>query len=454
MPYMIYNDKMIITDDKYLIATPTSIFNYTLIRNLQLDNTLSATDSSMLSITSKNGQVITIGNLPNHIGFDTSGWIAMLCDEDKTNTSDPNITGDYLYESDCTINNTDKTLTFPITYDLTDWEVNDNLVLYNPFLNYQFVGDQTSDPLISVSGAPAWRVAASVGGPIWKHSNGTYYRLFSGYNSYSIGYATSSDMITWTMGNGDNPIVTPASSGLTNCTYLVACGNIIKLSLGNYCIPVGCARSDTTPTQRMAIMYFNEDASNISFSDYITFSGINTYGIGEGSVLKIGSYYHMLCRTTETLAVERKIIATKSLDLEGPYTTYQTVVDPSNYSNNNGVAWSNNVDAPMIGQFYNNIFGLFAGFSRWSPSGNKGNREYCLLDFDPDTEIWSINQVGPIIWNPLYFQDIFGNYNWAGDHMGAEPTMFVEKGDVYFVCSMRGGIYQTALMKLNITNYI
>jgi hypothetical protein len=447
---------MIITDNKYLIATPFLSFNYTLIRNLQLDNTLSASDSSMLSITSKNEQIITIDNLPDHIGFDSSGWIAMLCDANKTSTpSDPTATGDYSYKSDCDIIRNNKTLTFPIAYDLTDWEVNDNLVLYNPFLNYHFVGDQTSDPLISVSGAPAWRVAASVGGPIWKHSNGTYYRLFSGYNSYSIGYATSPDMISWTMGNDDNPIVTPASSGLTNCTYLVACGNIIKISNGNYCIPVGCARSDTTPTQKMAIMYFNEDASNISFSDYISFSGTDIYGIGEGSILKIGSYYHILCRTTEALAVQRKIVAAKSLDLEGPYTTYQTVVDPSNnYANNDGVAWSNNVDAPLIGQFHNNIFGLFAGFSRWSPSGNKGNREYCLLDFDPSTEIWSINQIGPVIWNPLYFQDIYGNYDWAGDHMGAEPAMFIEKNDIYFVCSMRGIVYQTALIKLNIINYI
>ena len=420
-----------------------------LVRNKELDKTLSLASSSKLAITTKDGQVLTIDNLPDYSYFDQVGWVAMLCDADKTNTSDPDVSGDYLFKNFCTVDRAAKTLTFAAGVDLSAWEVADNLVLYHALLNYSFVGNQISNPLFSITGAPAWRSLQSGVGPMFRHSDGRFIWLFIGFQASPttgrIGYAYSYDMITWIVGNGDAPIFLPTS--LPDCYTINLTGNCypVEGSPGNYwCLVFYSQVSDAHCVHR--ILYFNENFTSFSYSPVLMTD--RELGFAGGAVFKQGSYYHLIyCLLTVAGVPYRSINAAKSLNLEGPYIDYQTDIVVG-YGSNDGVPWSYCVDAPGVFDDGVNIFGVFGAQSQWAGSGTKGNRQYCLLDFDKIRNVWSVNKNGLIFINPLYYQDLNGTYDWAGDHCGGYPSFFMEGEDMYMTLTMKGGFYQATMIKL------
>ena len=410
-------------NNNYTQITPGINFKMCLVRNKELNNSLSLTDSTKLVISSKNGQVITVNNLPNYDMFDQPGWVAMLVDQNKTNTIDPTPTGDYLYKYFCTIDRTAKTLNFTSGGSLSSWKLGDTLILYNPFVNYEFVGNQLIGPLITASGAPAWRAGAgttttSVGGPMFRRSDGVYIWMINGFNgaAYHLGYAYSNNMTTWTMGNSDYWVFGPENISDTSSVYVS--GPAIPLNDGTgryYCLITQNIKS--TGHSALRILYFDENLTNFTYSAPI----IADYQLGyySGSIIQFNGYYHLLTLLVTSSVPDRAIVAAKSSNLEGPYTVYQNIVRGND--SNNGTAWSYAVDGPVAYDDGTKIFGFFGCTSQWSQSGTKGNREHCLLNFNKTTETWSINDSGPVIINPFYYQDISGTYNWAGDHVGANP---------------------------------
>lgn len=440
-------------DDEGSVHTGGIIFETSLVRNAELDNTLNTTLGSPLVITEKNSNVLTIPNIPDYDKLDVSGWAAMLCDEDKTSTSDPVASGDYLHKYFCTVDRSAKTLTFDIGDSLAAWEVGDSLVLYNPFINYTFVGDQTSAPIVSSAGAPAWRVGYSTtvsnACGMYRHSDGRFMVLFTGRSAVpktAVGYVYSTDMISWTIGNSDLPVLEPTA--IANCDHLMPCGPIHRLDDGTdrlYCLLSHPRNTDNHGILR--IMYFDEDLTTFTFSDPLLPETV-AYGNYGGSVLKIDDYYHLIYSTQEATLTDRTIRAAKSLTLEGPYNSYyQVIVTPD--STNDGVTWSNNLDAPVAFDDGVKIWGLFGGTSRWSPSGTKGNRQYNLMTYDKTDGEWTVDKRGPVIIDPFYYQDLDGTYTWAGDHSGGYPAVFVDGGKAYLGQAMKGTAYQFALMELN-----
>lgn len=423
-----------------------------LIRNKELDNTLSLTDSTKLTISAINGKVLTINNLPNYIYFNKSGWAAMLCDQDKTTTGfDPTPTGDYNYKNFCTINKDAKTLTFGATADLALWEVGDTLILYNPFLNYQFTGNQSNSPFLSVNGAPAWRSSQTGSGPMFRHSDGRFIWMFTGYQSAigRIGYVYTTDMVNWTVGNGDNYVFDATTAGIPNCDTVNLCGSAYPCNdgTGRYWCPFFYGRvSDGHGEHR--ILYFDEDLTTFTYSGVIMADREN--GFAGGTIMKIGAEYHFIYMLITTLGViYRSINAAKSVNLEGPYVDYQTdIVIGEGGGANDGVAWSHAVDAPAMFNDNVNIWGLFGATSQYSQSGNKGNREYCFLNFNQTTETWSVDTIGPAIINPFYYQNINNTYLWAGDHAGGYPSFFMEGNDIYMSITMKGVVYEGTVVKL------
>lgn len=409
--------------------------------------------NTKLAITNKTGQVLIITSLPDYSKFDTAGWVAMLCDEDKTNTTDPTPTGDYLYKEFCTIDRTAKTLTFAGGVNLTAWQVGDNLVLYNCFLNYTFVGNQTVGPLINISGAPAWRGYYTVGGGIFKNdSTGHYIWFFTGYTTATphigaIGYAWSTDMINWTVGNSDTPIFN--ASTLPDGYSVSTTGSIYHLNDGTgryYCL-IAYQKNANHSKNITVLLYFDPALTTFTFSASLLDETPDGGCVGS-SIVKINGYYHMSYSIQYAIDRNREQRVAKSLLLEGPYVDYQLVAVGT--GSNDGVQWSWSADGFSIFNDGLHIFGLFGGFSEWSLSGGKGNRFFCLVNYK--SGVWTVDKSGPVIINPLYYYDLNATYGWADDHTGGYPSIFVNGSDVYMSLTMHGrstGVYQMALIKLN-----
>lgn len=447
------SEPIVLTDSEgvHTPLAPSLHFQMCFVRNLQMDNTLSLSASTKLAISAKNSLVLTIDNLPDYAKFDESGWVAMLVDADKTSTSDPTFAGDYYHKFFCTIERSAKTLTFAAGTDLTAWEVTDNLALYNPFINFDFVGSQSSAPLISVSGAPAWRSMATGTGPMFRHSDGRFINMFIGFQASPttgrIGYAHSTDMATWTIGNTDNYVYAPTS--LPECSSINLTGPCYPCNDGTgryWCLIFYGRTSDGHGVHR--ILYFDEDLTTFTYSG--TLMTDRELGFAGGSIVKVGDYYHLIYMLIASAGVPyRSINAAKSSSLEGPYTDYQTNI-VRGYGSNDGVAWSYTTDAPTCWDDGVKVRGIFGAQAQWSQSGNKGNRLYCLLDFDPETEVWSVNFQGPALINPMYYQDLNGTYTWAGDHCGGYPAIFIDRisNETYACFTMKGSLYQVTTIKL------
>jgi len=431
---------------------PVIDFKMCFVRNQQLNNSMSLEDSTKLIISNKVGQVITVNNLPDYDQFDESGWVAMLTNATGTEgVAD----GDYSYKNFTTINRTAKTLTFAAGMDLSAWAVGYILVLYNPFLNYDFVGNQTYNPFISITGAPAWRnggttTTASVSGPMFRHSDGRYIWMFNGYNGtiYRLGYAYSDNMTTWTMGNSDQPIYNYTTEiPDTTRAYIIGHATPLNDGTGRYYSLLYQAQTSTS-YNLMRIFYFDENFTAFTYSEPLM--EYRESGFVPGSILQIGDKYHLIYMLVASAGVPyRTIIVAKSTSLEGPYTDYQNIT--RGIDANNGTAWSNNIDAPSIYNDGTKISGLFGATPKWSQSGTKGNREFVLLDFNETTEVWSINEKGPVFINPIYFQDLgLGStyYLWAGDHLGGPQNLFIDGNNTYLAGSMKGSKYQVSLIKL------
>jgi uncharacterized protein (TIGR02145 family) len=431
------------------IAVRMITFKVCLVRNKELDNSLSIAGSTLLTISNKVGQVLTVNNLPDYDEFDTLGWAALLSDPGKmSGGGDPTTAGDYLYRNYCTINRATKELTFPPAYALTQWTVGDNLVLFNPFLNYQFVGNQIASPLISVVGAPAWRSTYSVGGGMFKRADGTYIWMITGYapdgTTGSIGYAESADGVTWVMGNADAPIFTADMVIDDSFNSITTSGSVFPLNdgTGRYACPFLGARGGITITK---LLYFDENFTTFTYSASLL-DETTAGGCSGGSIIKIGNFYHILYTARLALAADYELRAAKSLNIEGPYVDYQMILKGS--GSNDGVAWSNHTDAFTGFKYQDSIFGFFGATSRYARSGTRGNREYCLMQYNTVTELWEISTKGPVFLNPMYFWYFDGSYPWCWDHGGGYTSFFVDdNGDIFISSAFMGGVYQATLCK-------
>lgn len=436
-----YND-----ETKALISNDTEcgiIFDTCLVRNAEMDNTISNDIATPLTISAKNGQVLTINDLPNYNRFDEPGWVVVEVETFSDRQS-------------CIIDRTLKTLTFAASVNLSAWLVGFKIVLYNPFINYKFVGDQTINPIVSTVGAPSWRAGVgtngSFNGPMFRHSDGRFICLFLGYEDDGgtrgrLGYVYSNNMTTWTIGNSDNYVLN--YTDIPDCASIQIGGSATEYAPGQYWSVI-CYGRISDGHGEVRILYYDEDLTTFTYSDPIVADlGLGYVGC---SIIPIGSYYHLILNYLHPFGVAHRVLqAFKSASLEGPYIKYQDIVT-SVKTTNPDVPWADHVDP---GVFFNDgikIFGLFGAYPYTMASGIYANRVYSLLDFDTVTETWSVNQKGIGIMCPQdysYIPEYSGLYNWCDDHCGGHPSIFIDGQDAYMTLTMKGSQYQMALIKLN-----
>jgi hypothetical protein len=159
MKYYTYNNAFMKYQGHFLIepdvVSPPSLFLLSVIRNQEMNNIIGDVGSTDLVITDISNNVFTVPNLPIYSGFQTevSTWVV---ENTSTNSSS-------VFAS--AIDDVNKKITVDSNIG---YSVGNSIALINPFLNYEFSGNQTSIPSISNTGAPAWRNISSGGGPIFK----------------------------------------------------------------------------------------------------------------------------------------------------------------------------------------------------------------------------------------------------------------------------------------------
>ena len=413
-------------NNQSLLYQPGGInFVLSVIRNKEMNNTVGNAGSTNLTISAVNGNILTVSNMPIFYGFtqETSTWIC----KNTTNNS---------YTALATnIDSVGGNITLDNAYG---FNVGNTISLYNPFINYQFSGNQITSPSIPLNFA-SWASVATGGGPIYK--DGSIYKwLFFGQNSTpanQVGLATSTDMQTWNVSNGLNPVITLAQTGSTSCWLS---GNIVTTTDGSLCAVLNANISGVT---QIKMAYFDKNASSLTFGNVLRTNA------GYGAVTKIGSLYHMLYTDLSTGTSNRCIVAAYASNLDGPYTSYQNII----YGNGApaGTAYSDIAQQPLIINDGYKVFALFGGEGTSDIAGllagvGSVNTEFCQLDFNVNTSTWSVDNMGPVIINPI---DFSLGYNWAVDHCGSNLSTFIDGSTCYLGITMNGGVgYQATMLKL------
>jgi hypothetical protein len=437
MGYLKHNGKLLKTSNKLLFfnAEPTYqlSFDLTVIRNAEMNNKIGNAGSTNLSITGISGDLLTIQNLPDYEGFKRTNTWAIV------QTSGGNLASPSLCTS--------------INYSTSQVKVatpgyfnsGNTVALFNPFLNYEFTGNQTSTPSISPNNLSGWGQLYTGGGPMFKVGS-TYKWLFYAipnetYKYGQVGLATSTDMATWAVQNSGGPWITREQ---LDCSSFTLTGDIGMIDGSYY-----CAMSWNNPTSNkgeVRILFFDQNASSLSYT------GMLKDNAASGGVIKIGNEWHMLYTDISTALQYRTIKAAKANNIEGPYTDYQSIVyaaDPVNTPA--GVCWNIACDSPTIHSINGYIFGLFGAQGDDYLSGvGSGNRQHCLLDFDSNTQTWSISTKGPVLINPLQWNTVAGTYLWAIDHDGQGQCILIDGSSAFLANTFNASsdTYRATMTKL------
>ena len=408
--------------DDYLIQ-PGVDFYTCVIRNQEMDNKIGDDLSTDLTISAINGNVLTVPNLPRYERFskETDSWLARSTNVNQTATL-------------CTIDDIKKTVTVT---NVSQFSVGHNIALFNPFLNTEFVGDQTSSSSLPPNVGIAWMNAETGSGPILPKKDGVYRWIFYGRGSYHLpGLATSYDMETWDVSNNETPILAldelPGSP-----SYCFFSGNCIVVDNSLCCI--------LDDGNGVRIACFNEDVSDFTFTDYIVTN------CRAGGLLKIDDEYHVLLGDASTGIDKSEIQAWKTSNINGPWTKYQNIVYGAGASA--GVAWDYVCDSPYLFDDGYKIFGLFGAQAKigvYSAGLGNVNRVRCLLNYDKASQTWSVDSRGPVIINPIDYPT--PPYSWCYDHDGGYSSLFIEDGVAYFGTTFRGSAYQATMLRIK--NYI
>jgi hypothetical protein len=283
----------------------------------------------------------------------------------------------------------------------------------------------------------------------------TYKWLFYGYQTgvnNQIGLAASLDMINWTIQNNGGPWITKAQLG-ANCLSVYAAGDIGQID-SSYFTTLQYVNSDTGKAESR-ILFFDKDVSNLSMTGMIKDNSL------PGGIVQIGSEWHMLYEDISTSLPYRNIKAAKSTaGIGGPYTDYQMIVyaaDPVHSPA--GVCWDLSTEQPTIHKINGKVFGLFGTETYDYKAGvGYGDRAHALLDFDENTQVWSINSKGPIFIAPMNWQNVPGSpgYTWAGGHDGQGQCMLVDGSTIYMGNAFlyTTSTYQAPMMKLKNVNLV
>ncbi|MFA5638625.1 MAG: hypothetical protein WC961_07090 [Anaerovoracaceae bacterium] len=420
-----------------------------IIRNIEGDNLVASSGTTILEITAIDGLDVTLNYLPDELINSNLQWYMQSLDNADYNVADPSFDGDYILQTKVTaINVATKTITVSsISGASTSFTVGKQVMFYSPFANYEFVGDQTTEGIITPDALVAWRDFYTQAGPVWyDSSNARYVLLLNARGTgFQVGVAYSTDLETWTIGNSDAPVITNSDhANFANQVY--ASGNPIELDNGN--LGILLTGYDSFNDKHIHYAEVTKDLATITINGTPLIASTDYTA---PSFCYFESQYHLIC-DARTSPLENSVVAHYVSDtIDSGYTLLTNVVG-SEYNANDSAWLEGWNDNSVIFVEEGDLYALVSGQARYRMSGVRGNRVTGLMRYDNDAGTWSVaNRFAPEIIFPMYFYNIASeDYDWAGGHIGGYLSFLKTGGECYLFLSFLyiAHTYQFSVVKL------
>jgi len=423
-----------------------SMLTPSLIRNAEGDNLSESGTTTLIEITGKTGNVLTLNVLPEDLINTDIDWFVMSLDaSDFSGGGDPDYNGDYTVQ--------DKIVGFDFTNkkitlnNATDFDIGENIAIYSPWANYEFQPGQETEGIITRGvGEPAWKSDNNSAGPSWyDEENSRFILLFGGQDgaNYQTGFAYSHDAENWTLGNSGNPIIENGDDA-DFAAQVQPAGNAIDLGNGKMAFVL-----NGYDGSNWNIYYCECDkddpASGLSWTQ-IT----NTTDEFGGGFTFFDSKYHLLTSTMGTPVENRYNRHYTCATIDGTYSLLANMWTTE--YNNKDSHWLEGHSTNCVPFVENGtLYAIIGGTQRYLISAIRGNRvPGGLMIYSGGA--WSVvNSFAPEFIFPMYFYNILGeNYGWAGGHAGGYTSWVHHNGVIYFFCGFLQLVnsYQVACLKL------
>lgn len=447
MSYLKYNNSFLKYGSSFLTSeleeySIVNSFVPALIRNSEGDNVNASGTTTLIEITDVSGNELTLNVLPENLITTSIDWFVMSLDD--FNYTEPSYSGDYTTQDKITSFDFDNNKITLISS--TNFSAEEKICIYSPWANYTFLPGQESGGIISATSG--WMDYYLAAGPTWYDAiNKKYMMAFNGrtVSNYQVGIAFSSDISTWTIGNGGDPII-QNSDHVNFTSHAIAEGNIVNMDGGRIAFTV----TGFNGTSRYChIVEMDKDGTNISISDSML-TGNTWYA---NSLVKYNDEYIITTFKSNAGALDTwtNEMWTSDSSLLGTYSKTCDILT-TEYNGNDSVWLEGHADGHLPFVEDGSLYMLLSGTARYTISGIQGNRTSGLLIYD-DVSTWTpINDFAPELIFPMYFYNIPSeDYGWAGGHMGGYLSFIKTNGKCYLFSSFlyAGNDYEVAALELH-----
>jgi len=418
--------------------------NMVLIRNEELNNTLSTSTGTPITVSSidTGANTITLSWLPYIPSIWNPGSGRKWALKNVTHSGNGLLIDSGTYST--------RVLNYTTVWgDDANWSVGDKVVLYNPYRsNIEFYD---GNPVFLQDSGGIYTLYANPGGGFY-HSDGSYILLVNASTAHSEGTvgaykSDGSNWFSWSQINGGATIFDKSEVASDWREDKIVNANVIKLPTEDRYIGYFSGYSSTDAKWRISYVKFDEDFSSgsMEYADSeIIDSSSSSNGLELGSVIYYGGKWRMIYvdRADGTLT-NWSIKEAFSDTPEGPFTASGTTI-VSGGSTNDGVFYSSHPDGAYYfiwkGRLYTWIAGTASG--AYYTSGTSDNRVFGLWYFDElsGTDAWVEIKYNPVFINPMEGQYFWpGVDNWMDDHFGRNISMALNNYDGKLYIFFNGG---------------
>jgi len=341
-----------------------------------------------------------------------------------------------------------------------DLTVGDVVCIYNPHESATgWTWLNSGNYMIGGTGGTSWRSKYVDVLGLFKHSDGTYRMLVDGKsntNEFSIGAFSSSDLVTWTPLNSDQPYFSK-QTGIAWCyAGLFGGSGCYYLDYENrYILPATGFNSSGRKT--LGWVKFTEDFTELEYAAAESVVRDSGYDHWFPAIVKYGGRWMITYGVDETPGVGDSVLTWYTRMAfanrpDGVYTDEEDFFGSTELTaikSNDGVFCSSHFTDIMPFNWRGRLYALGFGCSKYNDSGNRGKLEIGLFYWNERKAVpgWEIDPRNPVFFNALYASATMwgANFQWQADHIGARMVFYAENQYLYF---FHGGCNGTDTYKI------